>query len=177
MTLDSFSFVLGGAASGKSDFAERVTRSSGSRWLYVATAEAHDAEMQSKIAIHRSRRGDGWRTVEHPLDPWIALKDVDEDAVLVDCVTLWLSNVLLSGADLDAGMAQLVTGLATCPVPLVVVSNEVGQGVVPDTPLGRRFRSAQGALNQRLAEMAGLAVLVVAGLPLVIKGRMPPGMP
>jgi adenosylcobinamide kinase/adenosylcobinamide-phosphate guanylyltransferase len=176
MTLDSVHFVLGGAASGKSDFAERLTRSRGGRWLYVATAEALDGEMTDKIAAHRARRGPGWRTVEAPLDPWRPLQDAGDEVVLLDCVTLWLSNMLLSGTDIESAQEQLLSAIGSCPAPLVVVSNEVGLGVVPETPLGRRFRTAQGALNRALAERAGLVVLVVAGLPLVIKGRMPAGL-
>lgn len=168
--------VVGGAASGKSALAERLVRNQGARWLYVATAEVHDVEMEAKIAAHRARRDAGWRTVECPLDPGSALDFVNEDAVLIDCATLWLSNLLLAGADLQAAEAGLMAALDRCPVPVVVVSNEVGQGVVPETPLGRRFRNAQGGLNQRLAARAALVVAVIAGLPMVLKGEMPAGL-
>jgi adenosylcobinamide kinase/adenosylcobinamide-phosphate guanylyltransferase len=129
--------------------------------------------MAAKIAAHRDARGGGWRTVEAPVDVAPALAACDPRAVvLLDCATLWLSNRMLAGVPGDAGDA-LLAALAGCPAPVVVVSNEVGMGVVPDTPLGRAFRGAQGRLNQRLAAAAGLAVLVVAGLPLVLKGALP----
>jgi adenosylcobinamide kinase/adenosylcobinamide-phosphate guanylyltransferase len=101
------------------------------------------------------------------------LRDVTQnEVVLIDCATLWLTNQLLAEADLDAAEAGLIEALGTCPAPVVVVSNEVGLGLVPDSPLGRRFRDAQGHLNQRLAERADLVVLVAAGLPLVLKGTL-----
>lgn len=140
---------------------------------YVATAEAWDDEMRARIARHREERGPGWRTVEAPRDLAGALGRVSaEEAVLVDCATLWLSNRMLAGDDLAAAEAGLLTALAACPAPVVVVSNEVGFGIVPETPLGRRFREAQGRLNQTLAAQADLVALVAAGLPLVLKGSL-----
>lgn len=174
MALKSLSLVLGGAASGKSAFAEALVGATGRPRIYIATAQAFDAEMAAKIAAHQRARGPDWRTVEAPLDPGAALREAKAgEVVLLDCATLWLSNLML--ADLDPALAWegLASALADCPAPVVVVSNEVGLGLVPDTPLGRRFREAQGMLNQRLAARAELAVLVVAGLPLVLKGRLP----
>ena len=172
--LNSLSLVLGGANSGKSGFAETLVTATGRPRVYIATAQAFDAEMAEKIAAHRIARGPDWRTVEAPLDPCPALRSAEAgEVVLLDCVTLWLSNLMLAGADLAEAETALIEALAACPAPVVVVSNEVGQGVVPDTSLGRRFRGAQGRLNQRLAAEAGLAVLVVAGLPLVLKGALP----
>jgi adenosylcobinamide kinase/adenosylcobinamide-phosphate guanylyltransferase len=166
--------VLGGAASGKSAFAEALVSATGRNRLYIATAQAFDAEMTAKIAAHRAARGPGWRTVEAPLDPAPVLRAASaQEVVLLDCATLWLSNLILAEADLAAAETALIDALAACAAPVVVVSNEVGQGLVPDTALGRRFRAAQGALNQRLAARADLAVLVVAGLPLVLKGTLP----
>jgi adenosylcobinamide kinase/adenosylcobinamide-phosphate guanylyltransferase len=166
--------VLGGASSGKSALAEALVAGTGRPRVYLATAEAWDAEMEQKIARHRAARGEGWRTVEAPRDLAGALRDVmPQEAVLIDCATLWLSNRMLDGADLEAEETRLVEAVAACPVPLVVVTNEVGLGIVPDTPLGRRFRDAQGRLNQRLATFCDLVVLVAAGLPLVLKGQMP----
>jgi adenosylcobinamide kinase/adenosylcobinamide-phosphate guanylyltransferase len=174
LPLQKLSLVLGGAASGKSDFAENLVTGSGRPRVYLATAEAGDAEMQRKIDRHRTARGPGWRTLEAPREVARALGGIPpEEAVLLDCATLWLTNLLLGGADLAAAEAELFSALDACPAPVVVVSNEIGLGVVPDTPLGRRFREAQGGLNRRLAERADLVVLVAAGLPLVLKGTLP----
>lgn len=170
----SLIFVLGGAASGKSAYAETLVERLAPRRLYIASAQAFDAEMTDKIARHRARRGDGWRTVEAPLDVAGALAAAaPEEAVLFDCATLWLTNRLLAEADLESEIAQLVEALAQAPHPRVVVSNEVGQGIVPADALSRRFRAAQGALNQALAAAAEHAVWVVAGLPQPLKGPLP----
>lgn len=173
--LPSLTLVLGGAASGKSGFAEELVRGASSRRLYLATAEAHDDEMRGQIARHRqARAADGWDTVEAPMDPGPALAAASADqAALLDCATLWLSNHMLSGGDIAAAEAALFAGLAACAAPVVVVSNEVGLSVVPDNALARRFQRAQGALNQRLATQAGLVVFVTAGLPMVLKGTLP----
>ncbi len=173
MPLQNLALVLGGAASGKSAFAEELVTGWGRPRVYIATAEAWDAEMKAKIARHRDARGPGWRTIEAPRDVAAALRDVKpEEAVLMDCATLWLSNQMLAEADLAAEKARLMEALGACPAPVAVVSNELGLGLVPETPLGRRFRDAQGALNQRLAAQAGLVVFVAAGLPLVLKGSL-----
>jgi adenosylcobinamide kinase/adenosylcobinamide-phosphate guanylyltransferase len=171
--LQNLALILGGAASGKSAFAEGLVTGLGQPRAYLATAQAWDEEMQARIARHREARGPAWRTVEAPLDLARALRDVTrEEAVLVDCATLWLSNRMLAGDDLPAAEAELLAALAACPAPVAVVSNEVGLGIVPDTALGRRFRDAQGGLNQRLAAQADLVVFVAAGLPLVLKGSL-----
>jgi adenosylcobinamide kinase / adenosylcobinamide-phosphate guanylyltransferase len=162
--------VLGGARSGKSRYAERIMTALPPPWIYVATAEAGDAEMAERIAQHQTRRGKDWRTVEAPNDLADALTSIKTSApALVDCLTLWLSNRMLAGADLDAEIARLETVLAGRPAPVVLVSNEVGLGIVPDNALARRFRDLQGRLNQRMAARAGRVVLMVAGLPLVVK--------
>ena len=139
-------------------------------WLYVATAEARDEEMRERIERHKRERGLEWRTLEIPLDLAPALAGVGPTPVLVDCLTLWLSNVLLADRNLDeavrAGWSRL---LQLVPGPLVVVSNEVGLGIVPETPLGRTFRDAQGRLNQRVAAIADRVVFLAAGLPLTLK--------
>jgi adenosylcobinamide kinase/adenosylcobinamide-phosphate guanylyltransferase len=174
MAFASLSLVIGGASSGKSAFAEALVAGYGAPCVYIATAEAGDAEMAAKIALHRAARGPAWRTVEAPFEPGDALTRLHPgEAALVDCVTLWLSNHLLAGTDIDAAEARLLAGIDAAPGPVVVVSNEVGQGVVPDTALGRRFRSLQGGLNRRLAARARLVVTVIAGLPLVLKGSLP----
>ncbi|MCR9125813.1 MAG: bifunctional adenosylcobinamide kinase/adenosylcobinamide-phosphate guanylyltransferase [Rhodobacteraceae bacterium] len=173
-SLPKLTLVLGGAASGKSEWAESLVEAHSVSKTYIATAQAFDDEMKVKIARHKNIRTDGWATVETPLDPVPALENAGADqAVLLDCATLWLSNVMLADHDTDAAADALLSGLQRCAAPVVVVSNEVGQGVVPDTPLGRRFREAQGRLNIALAAQADLAVMVIAGLPQVLKGRLP----
>lgn len=172
--LPRVSLVIGGAASGKSAFAEGLVRGSGRACVYLATAQAHDAEMKDKLERHKARRDAGWRTLEEPLECGRALATISGDsAVLLDCATMWLSNHLLADSDLAEAEAGLMAGLALCAAPVVIVSNEVGAGVVPDNAMARRFREAQGQLNQKLAREAGLVVSVIAGLPLVLKGELP----
>jgi len=162
--------VLGGARSGKSRYAESLVTALPAPWIYVATAEARDAEMAERIAAHQARRGAGWRTLETPRDVVGALTAHGTTPLLVDCLTLWLANALLASADADAEIERLEAALEQASAPLVLVANEVGFGIVPDNPLGRRFRDLQGLLNQRIAARADRVVLVVAGLPLTIKG-------
>jgi adenosylcobinamide kinase/adenosylcobinamide-phosphate guanylyltransferase len=168
--MPQLTLVLGGARSGKSRYAESLIAALPPPWTYVATAEAGDAEMAERIAAHRARRGKDWQAVEAPHDLAAALADIESNVpVLVDCLTLWLSNRMLAGADVEADTARLETALASRHAPVVVVSNEVGFGIVPDNALARRFRDLQGRLNQRMAARADRVVLVVAGLPLVVK--------
>jgi adenosylcobinamide kinase / adenosylcobinamide-phosphate guanylyltransferase len=163
--------VLGGARSGKSAFAERLIGDSGLARIYLATATADDDEMRTRIAHHRIGRGDGWITVEVPL----ALVDVltreatHGRAVLVDCLTLWLSNLMLAERDPDIEARRLARFLGVAKYPIVLVSNEVGLGLVPETPLGRAFRDAQGRLNQIVAAAVPNVVFIAAGLPLWLK--------
>jgi adenosylcobinamide kinase / adenosylcobinamide-phosphate guanylyltransferase len=167
--------ILGGARSGKSAFAEKLVIGSASPRLYFATATRSDAEMAARIDRHRSDRSNTFTTVEVPMDLAAALRVLGPgDTVLVDCATLWLSNHLIAGNDCDAVCDGLLAALAACPARVVIVSNEVGFGLVPDTPLGRQFRDAQGRLNQRLAAAADTVVFVVAGLPMVLKGHLAP---
>lgn len=162
--------VLGGARSGKSRYAEGVIRGLPAPWCYVATAEAGDSEMAARIARHRSERGEGWLTVEAPLDLVAAIEAAPAGApVLVDCLTLWLTNVLLGGRDVPAEIDGLVAAVARASRPLVMVANEVGLGIVPDNALARAFRDHAGILNQRIAAVADRVVFTVAGLPLVVK--------
>lgn len=163
--------VLGGARSGKSAFAERLVVESRLIRGYIATATAGDDEMADRIAHHKDRRGGGWTTIEEPLDLAGALRrEAGPDrAVLADCLTLWLSNLLFAERDLAVETAVLCDVLAQLPGPVVLVSNEVGMGLVPETPLGRHFRDAQGRLNQAVAAAVPSVVFVAAGLPLVLK--------
>lgn len=166
----SLTFLLGGARSGKSAHAEKLATALPPPWTYIATAEAYDGEMAERIALHRARRGEGWRTVDAPLDLAGVLRALpDGQAVLVDCLTLWLSNHMLADHDLDALSDELETVFAAPRGPWFVVSNEVGMGIVPDNALGRRFRDAQGRLNQRIAARADRVLFMVAGLPMQVK--------
>lgn len=167
-------FILGGAASGKSAFAETLIAQSGKARRYVATAQAFDDEMRVKIDRHRAARGSGWRLVETPLDLAGALAAASpHEAVLVDCATMWLCNHLLAESNLATQQGRLLDAVAACPADLVIVANEVGQGIVPDNAVSRSFREAQGRLNIALAGQADLVVQVTAGLPLALKGRLP----
>lgn len=163
--------MLGGARSGKSAHAEAIALASGLDLLYIATAEAGDAEMADRIAHHRDRRGPDWRTVEEPLALSETLRHEADPgrAILVDCLTLWLSNLLFAERDLEAEAAGLARVLPDLSGRVVFVSNEVGLGLVPETALGRRFRDAQGRLNQAVAAAVPEVVFVAAGLPLVLK--------
>lgn len=174
MPLPKLSLVLGGAASGKSAFAENLVLQSGNAPVYLATAQVFDDEMAEKVARHRDMRGTGWTTIEEPLDLGPALAAITpRQTVLIDCATLWLTNVVLGEHNVGEHTDALLAAIATCQGPVIVVSNEVGQGIVPDNALSRKFRNAQGALNQRIAAEAGLVVAVMAGLPLVLKGTLP----
>ncbi len=174
MALQKLTLVLGGAASGKSDIAESLVTQAGGAAVYIATAQAFDAEMRQKIDRHRTSRGPDWRTIETPLDPGSAISSLRAGEIaLLDCATLWLSNLMLAEADLVAEEARLFAALAGSPAPVVIVSNEVGAGIVPDNALARRFRAAQGGFNRRLAARADTVIGVMAGLPFVLKGDMP----
>ena len=166
--------MLGGAASGKSVWAENLLLSSGLASVYLATSRAFDDEIKFKIKLHKSRRNKDWINIEaekHLAKPLSSLQA--GQAVLIDCATMWLTNQMMDEADLEAAQNELLTALANCAAPVVIVSNEVGHGIVPDNALARSFREAQGRLNIALARRADLAVLVTAGLPQVLKGRLP----
>ncbi len=163
-------FILGGARSGKSAYAETLLRQHPAPWLYIATAQAFDDEMTERIATHRARRGDGWQTVEAPQDLAGALAATAErQPVLLDCLTLWLSNRMLAEADIEAECAELTEVLSRPRGPWVVVSNEVGLGIVPDNALARRFRDEAGRLNQKIAATADEVLFMTAGLPMKVK--------
>ncbi|TIR19275.1 MAG: bifunctional adenosylcobinamide kinase/adenosylcobinamide-phosphate guanylyltransferase [Mesorhizobium sp.] len=163
-------FVLGGARSGKSSYAEKLTTANPSPWTYIATAQAYDDEMRERIALHRSRRGEGWLTVDAPLDLVGAIEALpDRQPVLIDCLTLWLTNHMLAEHDVEGECRRLADVLSRPRGPWFVVSNEVGLGIVPDNALARRFRDAAGRLNQQVAAMADNVLMMVAGLPLKVK--------
>jgi adenosylcobinamide kinase/adenosylcobinamide-phosphate guanylyltransferase len=164
--------VLGGARSGKSAFAEKLVIDSGLAAVYIATAEAGDDEMRARIDEHRRWRSSAWRTVEAPLELEEALTEAAGvgSGVLVDCLTVWLSNLMLSGQDVEARGRALAETVSKVSGLRVLVSNEVGLGIVPENVLARRFRDAQGRLNQRMATVSDRVVFMAAGLPLVMKG-------
>jgi len=162
--------VIGGARSGKSAHAESLVTACPAPWTYIATAQAYDDEMRERIALHRARRGDGWTTVDAPLDLVGAIAALpDGRPVLIDCLTLWLSNHMLAERDIEAECQGLADVLSRPRGPWFVGSNEAGQGIVPDNALARRFRDAAGRLNQQVAAVAGTVLLMVAGLPLKVK--------
>ena len=171
-SVPKLTLVLGGARSGKSRHAEGLITASPPPWTYVATAEAGDEEMAARIKSHRERRGAQWRTIEAPRELAKALSACGDGPVLVDCLTLWLSNLMLAEANIEEETARLEETLAAANGPLVLVANEVGSGIVPSYPLGRRFRDVQGILNQRMAARAERVILMVAGLPLALKGTL-----
>jgi len=168
----SLTFVLGGARSGKTSYALReALRRPAKRRVMIATAQALDEEMAARIARHQAERGEDWTTVEAPLALPQAVRDLRAgDVAVIDCLTLWLSNLMMADMEIAPATAELVEALAASPAETFVISNEVGQGIVPDNPLARRFRDEAGWMHQALAAAADRAVMVVAGLPVVLKG-------
>ncbi len=165
------SLVLGGARSGKSAFAESLVLASPAPWFYLATAEALDEEMAARIHKHRARRDTRWRTIEAPHRLAEALAEAPEEApLLIDCLSFWLSNRLLAGANLAVEIDQLVEILSSRRALTVAVSSEVGLAVIPENPLARAFRDAAGELHQAVAGIAASVTLTVAGCPLKVKG-------
>lgn len=163
--------VLGGARSGKSGYAQRRAEALAGDRVFVATAQALDAEMAERIARHRRDRGDRWRTIEAPLDlaPVIVTEARADRVLLVDCLTLWVSNLLLADCPVEPAVAALRAALAAARGPVVLVANEVGLGIVPDNALARRFRDAAGWVNQAVAAAADEVQFLAAGLPLTLK--------
>ena len=161
--------LVGGARSGKSRIAQARAEALPGELVYVATGEALDAEMAERIAKHRADRGARWRTVEVPLDLPEAIRRENGRVLLVDCLTLWLSNLLLGEHDIDAATERLLAALDAATGTVLLVSNEVGMGIVPENALARRFRDEAGRLNQRVGTVATEVLLVAAGLSLRMK--------
>lgn len=168
---DGPSLVLGGARSGKSRFAENLVLNSGRKPIYIATGRAMDEEMSERISIHRDRRGKNWETIEEPLALADTLLQVAHPgcAILVDCLTLWVTNLMMAQANIDIECDGLIEALGQISVPVVLVSNEVGLGIVPESKMGREFRDHAGSVNQRVAISCRNAWFVAAGLPMTLK--------
>ncbi len=164
--------ILGGARSGKTTYALQACEATKLECIYIATATADDAEMEARIAYHKKERGEHWQLIEEPIAlSRVLMKESREGRViLVDCLTLWLSNLLCSGRDCTAMSAALVQTVKGCSGSIIFVSNEVGLGIVPDNALAREFRDAQGRLNQKLATICDNVTFIAAGLPLKLKG-------
>lgn len=168
--LPHLTLVLGGARSGKSRHAEALVEAMPAPWTYIATAQPFDDEMKARIAEHRARRSPDWITVDAPLELAEAIRNLPKGRpILVDCLTLWLTNLILAERDTATTCDDLIAACASATDPVVLVSNEVGLGIVPDNALARRFRDEAGRLHQRLAAQAGRVVFMVAGLPMQVK--------
>lgn len=163
--------VLGGANSGKSLIAEQLTNLADLPKTYVATAQAFDDEMRAKIEAHKIQRGAGWHTIETPLDIASTLGD---GVTLIDCLTMWISNHIMQ--DTDPNLDAFIAAVQLHQTPVICVSNEAGMSVVPDNAMARKFRTLQGHVNQKIAAEADLVILVVAGIPMAIKGELPKGL-
>jgi adenosylcobinamide kinase / adenosylcobinamide-phosphate guanylyltransferase len=164
-------FVLGGARSGKSSFAQRLAEESSGELIYIATAQAFDDEMTERITRHKADRGPRWQTVECPVElaEVIAAHPGANKTILIDCLTLWLSNLILGERDVANAVSGLIKALKNSQAQIILVSNEVGQGIVPDNALARRFRDEAGWLNQTIAKTADTVWFVTAGLPQRLK--------
>ncbi len=174
MPSSDVTLVLGGARAGKSAFAEGLAQA-WERRVYVATAVITDDEMAERIASHRARRGADWRTVEEPVELAAAVRreSAAGTCLLVDCLTVWLGNLMHHGRDVEAACEALLTSLAAAAGPVVLVANEVGLGIVPDNAMARAFRDHAGRLNQAVARLAGRVYFMSAGIPLTLKGQPP----
>lgn len=170
-TAGCITFVLGGARSGKSRFAERLAVDSGLSRHYIATSQAWDDEMRERITLHRMQRGDGWHTHEVPLRLAESIASISDsqNVILVDCLTLWVTNLMMAEADIDAEAELLIASLRDFPGRIIFVSNEVGLGIVPENRMARQFRDHAGRLHQRLAEVADEVFFIAAGLSLKMK--------
>ncbi|MDI2090920.1 bifunctional adenosylcobinamide kinase/adenosylcobinamide-phosphate guanylyltransferase [Commensalibacter oyaizuii] len=163
------SFILGGAKSGKSGYAEEQIMQLPAPWIYLATGRAWDDEMQQKIINHQKRRGQGWQTIEVPIQIAKALQQLNKEPVLIDCLTLWLTNLMMDHYHIDNEIEILLSGLKAYQGDIVIVSNEVGQGIVPIDPMARAFRNHAGVLHQKVAKIADRFTCIIAGYPVFIK--------
>lgn len=163
--------ILGGTRSGKSSFAQRLAEENGGEWIYIATAEAFDAEMADRINRHRKDRAPNWQTVEENRNIANVIRDKSSRGtiLLIDCLTLWLSNLMMAKADIETEVDNLLSALDRAQGSVILVSNEVGSGIVPESPLGREFRDESGRMNQRIAATVQEVALITAGLPLWLK--------
>ena len=164
--MPEITLILGGARSGKSARALALAQAPRA---FIATAEAGDGEMAERIARHKAERGEDWALIEAPLDLPAAIREAGGRTALVDCLTLWLANLMAAGREPEAETARLISALRAAQAPVILVSNEIGLGLVPMEPLSRRFRDEQGRLNQRIAAAADRVEFVAAGLPLRLK--------
>jgi adenosylcobinamide kinase / adenosylcobinamide-phosphate guanylyltransferase len=171
IVLPPLTLVLGGARSGKSSHAEHLLTALPPPWGYVATAEALDEEMRQRIDVHKARRGAGWAFYETPLDlASVLAADAAGLPCLVDCLTLWVSNLMHARREVARETETVIAALSKRTAPCIMVSNEVGLGIVPENALARQFRDEAGRLNQRIAAVADRVVFVAAGLPITLKG-------
>ncbi|MBI4687312.1 MAG: bifunctional adenosylcobinamide kinase/adenosylcobinamide-phosphate guanylyltransferase [Nitrospirae bacterium] len=168
---EKITFIIGGARSGKSSFAMKEASKLKGRKAYIATAQAHDEEMKERIEKHKQQRDEGWDTYEEPLNIVSLINNIQHkyNVILIDCLTLWLSNLMHKGVDVSKEIESLISSLVTRHSSLFIVSNEVGMGIVPENKLAREFRDLAGFLNQRMAEIADEVYLVAAGIPVRIK--------
>ena len=165
--------VTGGARSGKSSFAEKRTKQLGSSLIYIATSEVIDSEMKKRVEEHQARRGSEWQTLHAPINLTEALIETDgKGPCLVDCVTFWLNNLIFHDEDIDAATKELITVLNERSDPVVLVTNEVGSGIIPENALARRFCDEAGRLNQTISQIADEVYVSISGIPLQIKPKL-----
>ncbi len=168
----TITFILGGARSGKSTHALTLGERFAGSHIFIATAQALDGEMADRIKHHRAERSDHWKTIEEPLDIAAAIAEHAgrDQTILIDCLTLWLSNIFHHQGDPDSEITKLINTLAQTTGNIILVSNEIGLGLVPETSMGRQFRDAQGRLNQKVAAVSDIVEFIAAGIPLRLKG-------
>lgn len=162
-------FILGGAKSGKSQYAEAQIATYPQPWIYLATGQAWDDEMKSKIIEHQQRRGTGWVTIEEPIEIAKYLSQTNESPILIDCLTLWLTNLMMDNRKIQDETQKLIGSLQSHQGDIFIVSNEVGQGIVPADPMTRDFRNYAGKLHQEIAKIADKFTFIVAGYPIQMK--------